>query len=143
MDYRKLGAYLAQNRVEENNIGKEIEELKKKHGDLDEKLVSKRNQTKILGALHQKIFDVTAEGGEYVTLFITLIVPNQQRTLWGSLLEAHTLLDRMLRDIGIKDVSVETVPQFRIRRPREKIPGPEHDTVISFPISHGDLVPNP
>ena len=135
MDYRKLSSYVSQIRTEETNLTHQMEELQSHLLHLERKLRIRRCHLQVLQQVHNKIFEAAAEGKDQAKLFLYLDPSVHEDTAWSTLPEAHSSLQQILRDVGVKDLHVESLIHFRIRQPKGIIPHDDCDTVINFSIS--------
>lgn len=135
MDYAKVTSYVSTLRIERKNLQSQAEVLKQSLRELEKRIQLKIEYEEILKKMHSSIFEAAAAGKDTVVLFLTLFSTEYGREpVWKSLQEAQMTMDRLLREVGVVDLYVESIPQYRIRRPCEGIPGGECDTAISFHI---------
>ena len=136
MNYQKLMIFSTSLRTEEINLKRDVTRLSEQITGLRRRIKNIEDTHQLLGYIHQKIFVAAFEGKEHVSIFLAVLSPSAvgERS-WTSIHEAHTSIERTLCEVGIIDLHVETIDQFRIRRPLEIITSIDYDTVVSFPLS--------
>jgi len=134
MNYSKLGNYLSQLHIEDSNLRRQIEKMKRSVSELENRLRIKMYHIEFLDYIHREIFEAASRQREEVVVFMTLHSTDcPTLSMWNSLPEAHMSINLILREVGIKDAHIETVPQFRIRKPDIVEIERHYDSVISFP----------
>lgn len=136
MDYKKLSSFVATLRREETNLQKEEQNLSRQLSGIRMKIKKGKEIGQLLSYINQCCFLSAVEGKDHATIFITTVSFSESgAVLWPTIQEAHTSIDRILCEVGVKDFSIESIDQFRSRNPSEIISSSEYDTVISFPLS--------